>query len=111
MGLDITKSEFINLYFLPKFPRLWYAIWWKFMTASEIVLPLPKGYTEPDENGVSFDSSDPNSHWRPALERYVGIQHIDWDWAINDNTYNDVIIKFRHGKKDWATYFKLKWSK
>jgi len=92
--------------------RLWSAIWWKFMTGEVVILDWPLGPTEPDADGKSFDSNDPNDHWRPWLEANVGKQHIDWDWQVSNRRYEhaSVEIRFRRGKRDLATQAKLRWG-
>lgn len=51
------------------------------MTES-IKVAWPNGWTEPDDLGNSQQSSDPNDHFRPYLERMIGVQGWDWDWFI-----------------------------
>jgi hypothetical protein len=82
-------------------------LWWRFMPGTKIVVTWPMGYTEIDHLGTQILSSDPNDHYRPWLEKHVGRQHLDWDWKIRDD---QLIIKFRIGKKDHMMEASLRWS-
>ncbi len=73
-----------------------------------------------DRPGIltSWESADPNDHYRPNLEKYVGRQGWDWDWKIGsvkaDNGsgttgHDTLLIKMRKGKDDYASIAKLKW--
>lgn len=106
----MTFDDLVEFRFTQDRIKWWWSFWWYCMTATEIVLPWPAEFIKPDEYGDCYFSSDPNEIWRPELESNVGTQHIDWDWDIDKKIPNAIAIKFRRGKKDWATYFKLKWS-
>jgi hypothetical protein len=67
----------------------------------------------------SFESADPNDHYRPYLEKNVGKQNRDWMWKIGptaaDNGfgtrgYDTLLIKFRKSKAKWATVAALIWG-
>ena len=46
------------------------AIWWRWMPGEEFNLPWPS----------TPQSSDPNDHYRPWLEKNIGRQGWDWQW-------------------------------
>ena len=91
-------------------------LWWKFVPGVKIKVHWPTGLTEADQW-----SADPNDHFRPFLERYVGRQGWDWDWRLGPITgaqgqpngpivlASDYLeIKFRWGKTQYATIFALR---
>lgn len=61
---------------------------------------------------VRFDSSDPNDHYRPWLEKNIGRQGWDWDWALTDDdmTKNQVTIRIRRKHRHYVPLLALKWS-
>ena len=97
-------------------------LWWKYMPGTIIEVKWPVGWVVLNDDGyggiVSTEYADPNDHYRPELEKYVGKQGWDWDWRIG-NTKTDngagttgcdtLYIKFRKGKDDFASVAKLKW--
>ena len=67
------------------------AIWWRWMPGEEFNLPWPSGEVTVTENEPGWDwtlgtvkqtvqSSDPNDHYRPWLEKNIGRQGWDWQW-------------------------------
>ena len=52
----------------------------RYRLTESIIVVWPNGWTEPDCLGNSIQSSDPNDHLRPYLEKNIGHQIIDWDW-------------------------------
>lgn len=68
---------------------------------------------------TSWESADPNDHYRPWLEANVGKQGWDWDWKIGsiaaDNGtgtfgYDTVCIKLRKKHEHFASVIALKWA-
>lgn len=57
---------------------------------------MPPGYPEPNE------------HYRPWLEKHVGLQGIDWNWGIYDHNIDLIEIKFAN--REHATLFELTWK-
>jgi len=96
-------------------PRsVWHDLWWRFVPGEEVVVKWPRGWVVLDDDGeggqTSTESADPNDHYRPYLEKHVGIQSWDWDWRI-DNTANDTLrIKIRRKHRKYATILALIWS-
>lgn len=100
-------------------------IWWKFIPGTTTTVKWPVGEVVIDESMPQWDwtigpskyiveSSDPNDHYRPYLEKHVGKQGWDWDWLIEakDNTqYPDQLrIRFRKGKEEWASITTIMWT-
>jgi hypothetical protein len=104
------------------------ALWWKFAQGPEIAVKWPTGMItagpgpeDPlwfDLGGaayITFESADPNDHYRPWLEQNVGQQGWDWNWkhhiVANDNEVlgDQVIIKFRKKHQDAALIAKMRW--
>ena len=98
-------------------------LWWHYWPGTKITVNWPSGEVIIDDSmdeydwtmgakRYSFQSNDPNDHYRPWLEKNVGKQGWDWDWRIeNDNvTSNTLTIKFRKPNAKWATIAALKWT-
>lgn len=97
---------------------LWGYIWWKFVPGQVITVRWPNGpmirdFEDQYKTDEQLFSADPNDHYRPWLETYVGKQGWDWNWKPGMGTgYNidTVIIKFRRNKNVFASIASLKWS-
>ena len=63
-------------------------------------------------NHVTFDSADPNHHYRPWMEQHVGRQGWDWNWGMADRdaTDNRLTIKIRQKYAKYATIAAIRWS-
>lgn len=99
-------------------------LWWRFMPGVIINVRWPVGDVVVDHNHPLWqdmggavwvnlgESSDPNDHYRPYLEKYVGKQGWDWDWGMADRDANDnrLTIKIRKKYASYATIASLKWS-
>ena len=91
-------------------------LWWRFVPGTTIKVTWPVGWVVLDEHAdgskVSTESADPNDHYRPWMEQNVGRQRWDWDWTMMDDDINQnrLTIKFRRGKEQWASYFRLRWA-
>jgi len=96
--------------------RLRYELWWRFTPGVEIKVRWPRGWVvldeHPDGSRVSTESADPNDHYRPWIESHVGHQGWDWDWCQKDNdvALNQLTIKVRHKKAQYATIMALRWT-
>ena len=91
-------------------------LWWRFMPGVEVKVRWPRGWVvlheDDDGSKVSTNSADPNDHYRPWLEKHVGRQRWDWDWQLRDNDLveNQLTIKIRQAKSQYATIVGLRWS-
>ena len=100
-------------------------LWWRFMPGSVINVKWPVGTIvagpgpeDPrwqDWGGaayITFESADPNDHYRPFLEQHVGRQGWDWNWGMADRdaTDNRLTIKIRRNKAIYATIAAMRWS-
>lgn len=79
-------------------------LFWLLRSGPVISVPWPRGWINPH----NF-STDPNDHYRPELERVVGIQGKDWDWRLDPNNIDHIQIKFLQEKAEYATIYALKW--
>lgn len=64
---------------------------------------------------VEIHSDDPNQHYRPFLEKNVGVQNKDWMWkhigGPKDYSRDQKLeIRFRKNKAKWATMLRLQWG-
>lgn len=100
-------------------------LWWRFMPGKTITVKWPKGMIvagpgpeDPlwyDLGGaayITFESADPNDHYRPWLEKNVGRQGWDWQWGLRDNNAaeNRLTIKICKSKAKYATLAVLLWA-
>lgn len=85
------------------------SLWWNLMPGKSIKVKWPRGWTEIDELGNQFESSDPNDHYRPWLEKNVGKQGWDWDWKVDEDN-RDLLIRFRRGKQQEMMLFSMRWT-
>ncbi len=110
--------------YIPRGLNIIEQLWWRFMPGVVINVKWPKGAVVVGPNSRSWDgvtnpcvrqlveSTDPNDHYRPWLEKHVGRQGRDWDWGLtnNDATDNRLTIKIRQKHQDSAVIAKLQWS-
>ena len=91
--------DIIDKILILRHENLWRLFWWRWGPGVAIKVKWPPG-------------GDPNHHYRPEIEEYVGRQGWDWDWGLkgNDINCNRLTIKFRKGKESHAMYFAMKWS-
>ena len=100
-------------------------LYWRYRAGTTVVLPWPRlvWLDYEDTVGCSRETSDPNDHYRPWLEKHVGRQGWDWEWeyvpdwefgATNGSlgviNKDMVIVTFRKGKEQYATLAALKWT-
>jgi len=130
-GGQMSKHEINGLFFfsrgqfLPCGLNLKDKLWWRFIPGVVINVAWPTGMIvagpgpeDPrwhDWGGaayITFESADPNDHYRPWLEKHVGKQGWDWNWGMADRdaTDNRLTIKFRQKHAQWATMAALMWS-
>ncbi len=92
-------------------------LWWRFMPGVVINVRWPHGPVIKDfEDQYKTDeqllSADPNHHYRPFLEKYIGKQGWDWNWGMADQdaTDNRLTIKIRQRHAKYATIISLRWG-
>ena len=51
---------------------------------------------------------EPNEHYRPWLEEHVGLQGIDWNWAVHENNID--LLEIHFANREHATLFELAWK-
>lgn len=111
--------------FLPCGLNIIHQLWWRFMPGVIINVKWPTGMIvagpgpeDPrwcDLGGASYityESADPNDHYRPWLEKHVGRQGWDWNWGManNDASENRLTIKIRQKYQECAIIAKMMWS-
>lgn len=115
--MKIVKYKLFN------HPNFLDELWWKYMPGDIIRVKWPSGKIVVDHNDprwidlggavwVEFDSADPNDHYRPWLEKYIGRQGWDWNWAIKnyDASENSITLKIRRKHNKYVPIILLKWS-
>ncbi len=125
----MSKFEIKRLFFFPSGSHMPVTLnimgqlWWRFVPGTVINVRWPVGDVEIDESMPQWDwtigppkykieSADPNDHYRPFLEKYVGKQGWDWDWGMADRdaTDNRLTIKIRRKHARYATLLAMRWS-
>jgi hypothetical protein len=125
------KFEINSLYQLssgrhmPRGLNIWQRLWWRYVPGVIINVRWPTGEItagpgpeDPrwfDWGGaayVTYESADPNDHYRPEMEKYCGQQGWDWNWGIaaNDVIANRLTIKIRRKYANYATLLAMKWA-
>jgi hypothetical protein len=88
--------------------------WWKIVPGTIVEVKWPRGWVllheMPDGSRTETNSADPNDHYRPYLEKYVGKQGIDWNWKIGNFENDSLFIKLRKGKEQYASFIAMKWG-
>lgn len=123
------KLEIKNLFQLPSgryIPcelNIWQKLWWRFIPGTVIKVKWPMGnivvnHDHPkwqDMGGAVWVdlgfSSNPNDHYRPWLEKYIGRQGWDWNWGLADNDVeeNKLTIKIRKSKSKYVSIIGMMW--
>jgi hypothetical protein len=99
-------------------------LWWRLMPGVTVKVKWPTGNIVVDHDDPRWQdmggavwvdlgfSSDPNDHYRPWMEKNIGRQGWDWDWAMADNDVaaNQLTIKVRRKYQEHAIMLALKWS-
>jgi len=127
----MSSSEIKGLFFLPSgryIPmglNIIQKLWWRFVPGAVINVSWPSGVIvagpgpeDPrwhDWGGaayITFESADPNDHYRPWMEQHVGRQGWDWNWGMADRdaTDNRLTIKVRQKYARYATIAAIQWS-
>ncbi len=104
-----------------EYKNIWYQLWWRYMPGVTVTVRWPSGLVRVGPShrlgwaGVGeyfeyVDSADPNDHYRPYLEQYIGRQGWDWDWRIDDLANNTLTIRLRRRHQRHASVLALKWA-
>jgi hypothetical protein len=123
------KYEIKNLFqlpsgrYLPCGMNIIQKLWWYLIPGVVINVKWPVGLAEINESMPQWDwsigpsryfveSADPNDHYRPFMEKYIGKQGWDWNWGVanNDVAANRLTIKIRQKHATYATILALRWS-
>lgn len=86
---------------------IWLKFWWKFFPGTTITIIKPWGViTNFYANNMGLSNT-----MRPWLEHNVGRQGLDWDWMFKfKDSHDEIKIKFRKGKEQWATIAQILWQ-
>jgi hypothetical protein len=125
----MAKWEIKNLFqlpsgrYLPCGLNIVQQLWWRFMPGVVVNVKWPVGLAEINESMPQWDwtigpsryfveSADPNEHYRPYMEKYIGKQGWDWNWGVanDDVAANRLTIKIRQKHAKYATILALRWS-
>jgi len=127
----MSSLEIKGLFFLPSgcyMPmglNVLQKLWWRFVPGVVINVRWPSGVIVagpgPEDSRwhdwggaayITFESADPNDHYRPWIEEHVGKQGWDWNWGMADRdaTDNRLTIKIRKKYAKYATLAAIKWS-
>lgn len=123
------KYEIKNLFqlpsgrYLPCGMNIIQKLWWYLIPGVVINVKWPVGLAEINESMPQWDwslgpskyfveSADPNDHYRPFMEKYIGKQGWDWNWGVanNDVAANRLTIKIRQKHAKYATMLALRWN-
>jgi hypothetical protein len=109
--------------YLPCGLNFWEKLWWRFIPGVVINVRWPRGEIVIDEEHPLWDwtvgpskyivqSTDPNEHYLPYLEKHVGRQGWDWNWGMggHDATEDRLTIKIRQKHAKYATMIAMMWS-
>ena len=104
-------------------------VWWWLVDYIEIDVKWPSGEIVVDHNDprwadlggavwIGFESADPNDHYRPFLEEWIGRQGWDWDWDLKWRGRNIetmevdgyLTIRMRQKYAIYASHIALMWG-
>lgn len=106
-----------NQYWIPCGLNIWQKLWWRFVPGVVINVrwpngPIVKEFADQYKTNEQLMSADPNEHYRPWLEQYVGRQGWDWNWGMArcDVEDNRLTIKIRRQHENCATIMAMRWA-
>lgn len=104
-----AKLHIRNLYLRYKYPVRITVVW---PNGEVIVGPNSRNWDGVFGGTVYqlVESSDPNDHYRPELEKNVGRQGVDWDWGNLFIDPDQIEIMFKKKYEKMAIYYQLKWG-
>lgn len=97
-------------------------IWWYYTPYMEISVKWPKGsvvvgYDDPrwydvGASLVEVESADPNDHYRPFMQEWIGRQRWDWSWYMGNTDARDNRLTIRIRKKHYifASHIAMIWN-
>jgi hypothetical protein len=104
-------------------------IYWSLVDHVEIDVKWPEqkmvigkygdpGWYDVGANYVEFETSDPNYHYRPFMEQWIGRQGWDWDWRLAWHGRNietgeqngRLTIRMRQKHAIYASHMALMWN-
>jgi len=103
-------------------------IYWRLVDHVEIDVKWPTGVLAVDHDHpgwydvgatwVEIESADPNDHYRPFLEQWIGRQGWDWDWHLAWHGRNietgeqngRLTIRMRQKHAVYASHIALMWN-
>jgi hypothetical protein len=104
-------------------------IYWRLVDYVEVDVKWPSGEIVVDHNDprwadlggavwIGFESADPNDHYRPFLEQWIGRQGWDWDWRLAWHGRNietgeqngRLTIRMRKKHAIYASHIALMWN-
>lgn len=117
MDEAVDLHSYRNKKLMERWKRLYDWFWWRIRPGTVIHVrwpagPIIKTFEDQYRSDNELFSSDPNEHYRPWLEEYVGKQGVDWDWKLtnDDMMTNRLTIKIRNGKDEYASLLSLMWK-
>lgn len=109
--------------YLPCGLNIWQKLWWWFVPGVIINVRWPSGECVITEDNPLWDwtigpsryiieSSDPNAHYRPVMEKLIGKQGVHWQWGMAgwDAVDNRLTIKIIKSKAKYATMLAMRWA-
>lgn len=111
-----------------KLKNFYQQLYWRIVDYTEITVKWPAGVVAVNHDHphwydcgatwVEIESSDPNDHYRPFLEEWIGRQGRDWDWYLGFHGVNVVTqehvgyltIRMRQKHAIYASHMALMWN-
>lgn len=100
----------------------WEKIWWYFVPWVEVNVKWPSGpigvgcedprWYDCGATWVEVFSADPNDHYRPFMQSWIGHQRRDWSWYMgnNDAAENRLTIRMRKKYAIYASHIAIMWN-
>ena len=103
-------------------------IYWRLVDYVEIDVNWPTGVLAVNHDHprwydvgavwVEIESADPNDHYRPFLEQWIGRQGWDWDWRLawhgrnieTQESQGYLTIRMRRKHEIYASHIAMMWS-
>lgn len=97
-------------------------MWWKLVPYVEISVKWPVGmivvgyddsrWYDVGATWVEVESADPNDHYRPFMEEWIGKQRWDWSWYMGNTDARDnrLTIRLRKKHEIFASHLVIMWN-